>query len=294
MKKNRPVLGYLLHLTHYDPKWILTKSREKSFDPEVAREIIDALAAQGFNTLLLGVSDGVRYRSHPELKKRYSVPMNQLVELAGYARARGLDIVPKLNFSRSPTNCHNHWMRAPGEAWHEHFDDAHYWKTAFEIIDEVIDACRPARFFHVGMDEDHERSARQYCDALATLRTGLRKRKLRTVSWSDSALDYASGQVYREKSEFAEAGNVPRDIVRIVWNYWAVPEKEMKKVSAQGMELWGAPGWNSTDQASKFRESLFRAGGSGLVMTRWIPCRKRNRRTILDLIERFGPIYGGR
>ena len=286
-----PIRGYLIHLTHYDPRWTSLKSREKSFDLQVAHDVVDALSKQGFNMLLIGVSDGVRYDSHPEFSRRYSVPKQQLVELAEHARGLGMEVVPKLNFSRSPTNCHNHWMRAPGEEWCAHFDDDYSWKTAFEVIDEVIEACKPERFFHVGMDEDHERSVRQFSRALTTLHAGLLKRGLRTVAWSDSALDYPSGEAYREKSEFAEKEGVPRDVVRILWNYWAVPEKEMEQIHRQGMELWGAPGWSDPDQAVKFRDALIRAGGNGLIMTRWIACQKRNRRIFLDLIKRFGPIY---
>ena len=152
------VRGYLLHLTHYDPQWFRLKLREKPFELDLAMELVDAISATGFNTLVVGVSDGVVYQSHPEFQRRYSVPMEQLRQLCEHARARGLAIIPKINFSRSEINCHNHWMRAPQEAWHTHFDDAHYWKTAFEVIDELREICQPAQFFHVGMDEDHDRS----------------------------------------------------------------------------------------------------------------------------------------
>jgi hypothetical protein len=286
-----PIRGYLIHLTHYAPSWLGGKAREKSFDLQVAHEVVDALAIQGFNMLLIGVSDGIRYDSHPEFTRRYSVPKEQLVELAEHARACGMEVVPKLNFSRSAINCHNHWMRAPGEEWCKHFDDEYFWKTAFEVIDEVVAACQPERFFHVGMDEDHERSVRQFSRALTTLHAGLRERGLRTVAWSDSALDYPSGEVYREKSEFAEKEGIPKDIVRVLWNYWAVPEKEMQHVHEQGMELWGAPGWSDPDQVVKFRDALSRSGGKGIVMTRWIPCQKRNRKILRDLVQQFGPLY---
>lgn len=232
------VRGYQLHLTHYDPVWMTGKKAERRFDFDLALELVDELALNGFNTLVVGVSDGVAYRSHPELRKRYSAPMEDLERLCAHARAHGLEIVPKLNFSRSAINCHNHWMRAPGEEWHEHFDDDHYWKTAFEIIDELIGVCKPARFFHVGMDEDHERSCRQFVDALRTLKAGLSKRRLRMVAWSDSSLDYPSGQTYREKSALAEK-ELASGSVRLMWNYWAVPSAEMKSVTGHGHELWG-------------------------------------------------------
>jgi hypothetical protein len=284
--------GYLLHLTHYDPVWWLKKAKEKPFDFDVAMEVLDALAEQKFNMLLIGVSDGVRYRSHPELRRHYSQPMSVLRTLADQARKRGMQIVPKLNFSRSEINRHNQWMRKPGQQWYEEFEDEAFFKKGFDAIDEVIDACKPERFFHVGMDEDHDRSHVQYVHAIETLRRGLKKRGLRAVCWSDSAIDYASGQVYREKSETAER-EASRHVVRLLWNYWAVPAKEMQTIRRRGFELWGAPGARTLEQTTQFRDALLGCGGKGLVMTHWTPCIKANRKALLERIKTFGPVYGG-
>jgi len=286
------VRGYLLHLTHYDPGWYQRKARERSFDLDLALEIVDELAERRFNALLVGVSDGAQYASHPELAKHYSVPMSQLERLCSHARSRGLEVIPKLNFARSAINHHDEWLRAPGEEWHTHFDDDTYWKTAFEVIDELISVCKPERFFHCGMDEDHERSYSQYVAAVETLQTGIKQRGLRPVFWSDSSLDYASGDIYREKSLLAERRIAP-DGIRLLWNYWAVPAAVMRKITRQGHELWGAPGWNSAEQVIAFRGALVAAGGTGLVMTRWAACRRSNRRELLEPIRRLGPLYTG-
>ena len=285
------VRGYLLHLTHYDPVWVRNKADEEPFDPAVARAVVDALAEQGFNTLLIGVSDGVVYRSHPEWRRPYSQPMDVLRSLADHARDRGIEIIPKLNFSRSEINCHNHWMRAPGEKWHEHFDDDVAWQWAADAIDEVIDACRPERFFHVGMDEDHDRSYTQYVRATGRLRDLLAERGLRTVCWSDSAIGYPTGEIHREKSEAAEADG-PRDVVRLLWNYGSVPAEQMRRIRERGFELWGAPGWQDPAQMTAFRDALLAVGGTGLVMTRWIPCVESNREHFLEIIRTLGPLYG--
>ena len=285
------VRGYLLHMTHYDPVWVRGKADEEPFDPAVARAVVDALAEQGFNTLFIGVSDGVVYRSHPEWRRSYSQPMDVLRSLADYARGHGMQVIPKLNFSRSEVNCHNHWMRAPGEMWHEHFDDDVAWQRAADAIDEVIDACQPEQFFHVGMDEDHDRSYTQYVRVTCQLHDLLAERGLRTVCWSDSALDYPSGDIYREKSEAAEADG-PDDMVRLLWNYWNVPVDAMRQIRSRGLELWGAPGWKEAEQVTSFRDALLANGGTGLVMTRWIPCVESNREQFLDLVRTLGPLYG--
>lgn len=288
-RRELTVRGYLLLLTHYDPTWIKGKSRERPFNLNLALEIVEKLAQTGFNTLLIGVSDGVRYRSHPELRRRYSVPMSQLRELCAAARSHGLQVIPKLNFSRSLFNRHDDWLRAPGEERWAHFEDETYWARAWDCIDEIIAACRPERFFHVGMDEDHERSYSQYVAAILRLRAGLRERGLRTICWSDTALEYPSGQIYREKSEMAER-QIPRDTVRLLWSYRRAPEREIRRIARAGHEIWGAPR-GTPEAAVAFREALLAAGGTGLVMTHWIACQRRNRRVLLERIRNVGPAY---
>jgi len=44
-------------------------------------------------------------QSHPELARPYTAPMRDLATLARRAHQRGLDVVPKINFSQS------HWIR---------------------------------------------------------------------------------------------------------------------------------------------------------------------------------------
>jgi hypothetical protein len=279
-------------LTHYDPVWYAKKAKEKPFDLGTAKRIVAALADEGFNTLLIGVSDGVVYRKHPELRRSYSRPADELAELAAWARKHRMTVIPKLNFSRSEINTHNHWMRRKGQPWYEEFEDPAYWKKAFDCIDEVIRICKPERYLHVGMDEDHDRSLGQYVSALRTLRAGLKERKLRMIAWSDSAVDYASGELYREKSRRAEA-ELPHDTVRLLWNYWSVPRNDIRAIRKQGHELWCAPGWNDRKQAEGFRDAARDNGATGIVMTRWIACRPENEKTLLAQIRSYGPVFRG-
>ncbi len=286
------VRGFLIHLTHYDPRWYKRKGREKPFDSGVALEVVERLAAEGFNLLVIDIADAVHYRSHPELRRRYTVPMKRLVELAGAARKAGLEVVPKLNFARSAIHTHNHWMRSAETGRDVGFDDEPYWRMAFELIDEAVAACRPERFFHVGMDEDHDRSYTQYVEAIGTLHAGLKERGLRTIIWNDSASAYPAARIHRDKSLLA-ARKIPRDVVQVLWNYRAVPRTEVRRLGRQGFELWGAPGRTDPEQMRGFRDAVLKAGGTGLLMTMWIPTRKGNRRALLDAISRMGPIYRG-
>lgn len=279
-----PIRGYLLHLTHYDPPWYRRKSREKPIDFDLAFEIIDAIAEVGFNLLIIDCADGVRYRSHPELTRRYSISKASLRKLVRRAQKYGIEVVPKLNFSQTKYYKHNYWFRP----YHKLFDNDEYWRVAFELIDELIKVCKPCRFFHIGMDEDHERTYSQYISAILRLRAGLKKRGLRTLIWNDSP-HTGFAKVHAKKSLVAEK-KIPRDIVQIIWDYRKVPPKDIRRLAKEGFQVWGAPGQDSF-QVFKWKQTILRFGGKGLLMTMWISCQSLNRARMLHLIGTAGPIY---
>ncbi len=275
------VRAYLLHLTHYDPSWWARKPWERRFSLPLALDAVDAMAAAGYTTLVIDCADAVRYRSHPELARRYTAPMRDLAALARHARRRGLDVVPKLNFSESHWSRHNHWFRPH----HLLFDSAEYWRRAFIVLDELIAACRPRRYVHVGMDEDHERSTAQYVEAIRTLRNGLRRRGLRTVIWNDSANRTGRAAVHAEKSRRAEP-RLPPDVVHVVWDYERVQPAIVTRLRRRGFEVWVAPGFDGP-QIARWHETVRRGGGTGILITLWVACRPRNRRRILSRIRQL-------
>ena len=280
------VRGFLLHVSHYDPVWWRRKAREKPMDLKLAGEIIDAMAEAGMNLLVIDVADGVRFKSHPELRRPYSITMGQQKRLADRARKRGLEVVPKLNFAQSHLHGHNHWFRP----YHRLFDSDEYWDRGFELIDELVETCKPERFFHVGMDEDHDRSCAQYLQAILTLHAGLKERGLRTVIWKDEQT-YAAADVHREKSRAAE-NKLPRDIVQVPWHYNTVLTAVLRRLARKGFEVWGAPG-RDPDQVRAWRDGVLRCGGTGMLLTNWAPCRPGNRRKLLSVIRNNGPLLSG-
>jgi hypothetical protein len=273
-----------MHVTHYDQHWPKAKDQEPPFDLSVGLELIDAMADVGFNVLVVDCEDGLRYACHPELTRSYSVPMETLAQLAQRARRHDIDVVPKLNFARSALHRHNDWFR-PHDAL---FDTETYWTYAFEVIDELIAVAQPPRWFHVGMDEDHDRSYGQYVEAIKTLHAGLRARSLRTIIWNDSAGTSPETAIHRDKSMMAEQA-IPNDVVHVLWDYHDVKISVMRRIRDAGFDLWGAP---DTDPAQfvRCRDALLDCGGTGILLTRWIPCVKANRQELLRHIRTLGPL----
>jgi hypothetical protein len=277
------VRGFQLHITHYDPRWARRKAEEEPFDLELGLEAVDAMAEAGLNLLVVDCADGVRYDSHPELERHYSVPMDHLRRLVARAGERGIEVVPKLNYARSAHHQHNHWFRPHNKL----FDTDESWELAFELIDELIEVCAPPRFFHIGMDEDHDRSHAQYAEAIRTLRDGLAERDLRAVMWKDEQT-YAAAQVHAEKARAAE-DHIPTDVVQVVWHYHTVLEDVVERLKGKGFDVWGAPG-QDPDQVRAWRDALIRRDAQGFLLTQWIPCVPANREKILGLIRTNGPL----
>lgn len=288
-----PARGYLLHISHYDPVWYAAKKKERPFDPDCGRKVVDALADEGFNLLVVDIEDAVAFPSHPELRKHYTHPISMLRDLASYARGKGLDVVPKLNFSKScGHHHHDDWSLPPDTLWNRNYDGDAYWKKGFEIIDDVVKACKPGRYFHIGMDEDHDRSYDHYVKAIKTLRAGLRKRKLRTIMWNDGAIGAPHALIHRDKAIYAMP-RIPKDVIQVIWTYHRVPTRECRAIRENGLELWGAPGFRDLAIARRFRDTVKRLDGRGLLVTRWIPCTKQTVKELCEIVRTMGPVVSG-
>jgi hypothetical protein len=66
----------------------------------------------------------------------------------------------------------------------------------------------------------------------------------------------------------------------------------VQRLRRRGFEVWGAPGVDP-DNVRGWRDALLRYVGTGILLTRWIPCRPGNRATILSHIRTVGPICSG-
>jgi len=283
--------GLLLHVSHYDPAWCRTKRRERPFDPDVGLDVVAAMADAGMNLLIVDCADGVAYQGHPELERPYTAPMKSLATLCQAAHERGIDVVPKLNFAKSGRNLHDMWMRPHWDpiSWLKDLDT--YWQVAGDLIGELVAVCRPRRFFHIGMDEDHYRSVRQYVAAIKTLRKMIRACGLRTVIWNDSCHDSmgAVAQVHADKCRAAE-DLLPHDVVHTLWDYVRAHPGIAKRVVGKGFTLWGAPG-PCSENVRQWRRALLSAGGTGMIMTCWKKCNRRHRAELLRLVNKLGPEY---
>lgn len=285
------VSGNLIHITHYDPKWTRdnAKEREKKFDVETAIRIIEEMAANDMNMVIVDIEDGVTYESAPILERHYSAPMDDLVKLANAARENGIEFVPKLNFSKSSTTVHDHWL-APyiGPDYPGVRDE--YFELGFKVIDEILEKCGPINYFHIGMDEDHDRSVRQFVRDIKLLHDYLTKKGVRTVIWNDRLYlnRDVKAEVFAEKF-MAATPQLPTDIVHLLWDYDITHEGVIKDLKDQGIDVWVAPGTNETN-VKNWVEIAKNEGADGMIMSNWIKAHKDNEEFLVDSVRKVGPL----
>lgn len=99
-----------------------------------------------YNMLVVDVGDGVRLDSHPEIAAPDAWSKDFLKKKLGELRARGIEPIPKMNFSM----CHSVWQKE----WRLKVGLPGYLDFCRDIIAEVCDMFGHPRFFHLGLDEE--------------------------------------------------------------------------------------------------------------------------------------------
>ena len=178
------------------------------------RAITDRMAAKGLNMIVIDLAEGVKYPSHPELAVKGSwTPEELRAEIERLAKL-GIEAVPKINFSAS----HDSWMKDYGRM----LSSREYYEFCSDIIRDVADIFKGARFFHIGMDEeaalnqqlfDHcaVRQGELWWHDLRFVADQVARHGMRPWMWSDYAWNNSKEYYSR----------CPKDIIQSNWYYSA-------------------------------------------------------------------------
>lgn len=150
-------LGYNMWSDREAPEWGLPYVSARPhlrFDESLWNDILDKLTDAGGNMIVIDLGEGVRYDSHPELAVEGSWTPAKLREELTKARAKGLEPIPKMNFSA----CHDAWLGV----YSRQLSTAAYYAVCRDLIAEAIALFDHPRFFHLGMDEEDAGNQRHY------------------------------------------------------------------------------------------------------------------------------------
>ncbi len=174
------------------------------FEDEAWEILVDKAIENGFNQIVLDLGEGVRYGSHPELAHPGAWTRERVREEVKALRERGIELIPKLNFSAG----HDMWLGDYGKM----IGLPKYYEVCRDLITEVYNLFDKPRYIHIGMDEEDDPQFFEQME-LITFRRG-------ELLWHD--LQYLCDCV-------RDMGATPW-----IWAdiYWCYPEEFKKRVKA--------------------------------------------------------------
>ncbi len=135
--------------TIYGTKYFTKLNTDKAAWTEIAKAAVEF----GYNSVLIELADGVKYKSHPELAIEGAWEVEELKEELQKLRDMGLTVYPKLNFSTA----HDAWLGL----YSRMVSTDEYYALARDLIREVIDIFDKPEMFHFGLeDEGHHAQVR--------------------------------------------------------------------------------------------------------------------------------------
>ena len=156
--KNEKIWSYLIHLSYHmwddentPPRsWYAPPRYTENNNVSVKAwdEIVGFLAECKYNMLIVDVGDAIQYESHPEISAPDAWDKDFLKKKLDEARALGLEVIPKLNFSCT----HHTWLKK----YRRMVGTPEYYAVCADVIREVCEAFGYPRFIHLGMDEEQQ------------------------------------------------------------------------------------------------------------------------------------------
>ncbi len=116
-------------------------------DVDTWREICDAAIENGFDSILLDIANGIKFKTHPEIAVDGAwTPEFMNSEVKRY-KEKGLKIYPRLNFSAG----HDAWL----EEYSRMVSTGKYYEVARDLIHEVCDIFDTPEIFSLVLDEEN-------------------------------------------------------------------------------------------------------------------------------------------
>ncbi len=133
------------------------------FEDEAWKILVDKACEHGFNQIVLDLGEGVRYGTHPELAHPGAWTRERVREEVKALRERGIELIPKLNFSAG----HDMWLGDYGKM----IGLPKYYEVCRDLIREVYELFDKPEYIHIGMDEEDDPQFFKFMD-LVTFRRG--------------------------------------------------------------------------------------------------------------------------
>lgn len=120
---------------------------EMRLDYDCWRKTVDYAAKNGCDSIFINLSNGIKYKTHPEIAVKNAWEVDFLKSELDYLRSIGLTPYPMLNFSAA----HDAWLGEYSRMVSTH----KYYEVAKDLIHEIIEIFDTPEFFSLEYDEEN-------------------------------------------------------------------------------------------------------------------------------------------
>lgn len=261
---------------------------------DVARNMVDAAQAAGYNAIQFLLTDGVNLDKAPWSPKSNAWTKAQLLEWVAYIRARGLEPMPEVKLlthqqlflaAKFPDLLFNAVTYDPRK------EDVY--KVVFPFLDEIIESFRP-RIVHIGHDEvvgwnkPHARKmlkpgevplpAELFLQDVLRLHGHLRSKGIEVWMWGDTLMapeefpDMLARHLHGGLPGYGKVlrDRLPRDIVICDWHYFDEQKEfpSLARLQSEGFRVIAAT-WKQEETIRNFARYARDKGAYGLMATTW-------------------------
>lgn len=282
------------------------------------KELVGLARRARFNLLVMGVSDGMNFKSLPRLDDERKLSREQIRDLLEYARGSGMEVVPEVKLlthqekflaDKYPEIMYNKSTYDPS--------NPRTYEIVLPALDEIVEVFLP-RAVLVGHDEvaGHNENARKkmlragekvlppelFLKDVETLDGHLRKRKVETWMWGDMLLapaefpDMFQRHLHGASGFAALRGKIPKDVTICDWHYFGT-EKEFPSTKAfadAGHRVFGCT-WKDGGvirHYSRYVRGLDTHGG-GMMATTWHYFGGEQKPVFTQIVEDSGRAFWG-
>lgn len=289
---------------------------------EDARRLVDAVQGAGFNTIVVGIRNGVRLEHAPWKAAEDAWSKEDWIGWVSYARERGLTVIPEIKLLTHQESMLQN--RFPQLMFNKNTYDPRngdVYKVIFPLLDEIIVATN-TKIIHIGHDEvaGHNPDSRSrflgegekmlpaelFLDDVLRIHAYLNKKGVSAWMWGDMLIspdEFPSmlrNHLHGTVTGYGKAmrDKLPRDIVICDWHYYDKQESfpSLSIMQQEGFSVVGAS-WRRLQTTQNFSLYAGQNGAYGMMATSWfVEGTKHNRvvnnwNDLMQIVRESGLIF---
>ena len=215
---------------------------------DFALELLNILAEQGVNAILLEFEDKFPFETTPAMHHKSAWSKDEFRAFAAHAKKCGIEIIPLMQsighldyLLKHPEYSHLRDGGGGSTTYQWCLADEKSYELWQAMTDEILEVFPETKTFHIGADECRMKVTCERCGAnkldfyvkrVARCAEYIQSKGLKALIWDD---------VFR-KHGIEHAAKLPQGIVYCVWMYrdWDFDRNFIEKIAQQGLEIWGA------------------------------------------------------